>query len=1826
MHMGEYTNSFNESRQMAPHAVPGNMLSYLDNAGIPRPLPGARPHPHPVHVALERRMLHFAGLLLRDSPWFGLFMRQEKVQHLNTSGRVAPPTGYFNPRLAGKDLARYQATAPPTSLSPRNDTAVWFAHDVLHHLNASTVGQWFDDNPTLEHLVATAVIPPETVWDLPCVTNDLYRFAVVGEDLIYVPERHNGGQYVQPYSARNWLMTDRLVTASGECLHVSLLETNHAHHLFVISRHQLLAENRRVLDMPELSSIPFMAHPFGSPFSRLTTPSLLAALEGYSTRVSATNMRDLYAKIASSQAETYGRYPSSFARAAALHALRLRSLDFHTSGGVLSYVWAWLGELLRLPLLPIPWLVQSISSRRFSAQLDVGLIWHVKCSYLVAQSRDRPMPGLIHSVCDAHAVPLFYLPPKADTLALTTDFFARFFVFMGVKLILFPASTFLVHHLDSLPQLIAWATDMFDMTWTSTPLGVVCVLLSMWYGVRGPGVPWPNFLHPVTCLARNMYSLYWGLCSNKRCLRHGRSWHSLTFSVLLPVLLAWPKFGPLYCRYRDIRFHWFEVVCMGTLWVVSFFEYEPSRRPRLPWHRTPPIDPYRDEEDVSSTYTSSSSSSGGSDNSSVPPAFTRVPQLEDSRFAHLVADDIELLPRLGSPPPPSVVESVPSTRSHSPPVAPRPLTPVEEVIPFAEPGIALLPQDPYWRFALRPSSYDSFHTWGAVVALMPDPPNQLDPQHSCVWDCIASTFGLRSDVVHAMFLASMAPAQRGPWFNGLVPYSELSRVFTFFGLGVTLHSASRAGADCPRIPGNTRLPVYDRKQRPLMSTKRDPFGLDCVYFLAPADDDTYHLTTAADNEAGTGDNIPTIGAMIGFVSRQVTALELGTIVNAPVKVFLQSWARMNGTLVSAPALTSQLPAGRLPDIVQLPRLPVREEVINYSLSAADLESAYKLAQDIKNNPEQLDVRDHPMTSIARGLYEQVKYYRKATRNGEPAPAVKLHLFHGAPGSGKSFAVLNSLAARHAVTPFTSANLRFHCWLNCLRGPLEAAANAVLPGLMSHNFQTGCMPFVQPLPGTLVLDDATQLWPGFIQMLIATNPQLTDIYLTFDVTQGRSAFPVADALSRSSLSTSEWLAPLSSYYATESWRLSTENSRLFGLPAPLQTAGHRVTRGIVALVSNVINDLPLLVVSPRFATSQNDGGQRCMTFRECQGFTIDGDVTIDLGGLSATATDHAWWTALTRARGNIMFYLGPLSQGKGLNESLFGRSNIASAIMAVMAHSGRGVISPADDPAQLIARAVQAHLSRCLSPAACTTLGLAPRAATIGSRVGSSDRAEWLSTPRPDYLGDFYTARTHRALQKGHKSSPGTAFSRYTALAAPVETREAPHLLRHYVALHNDHVLHSDPSTYVMPPPPEITAQPDPALQFDTLVDADTREVVAPNHNATTQHVHDGPNAILHHTRSDRLTDAISRKKRIKIGVDRSDLTAHERTLAKRLRNGFKKFFDVEAWSRERFDLVRFEMQSRNSFQSWVSKRTKKQIERSIGKNPIDSYPNFAHLFLKSQYVKKEASRFAPAKAGQTVSEFNLVRQFRDAPFAHYVEELALKHARPSTYLHCRASPTEMSSWYKEHWKPGERMTANDYTAWDSGCDRVFLDFDVWIMGLCGIPNEYINRYQLDRATTTSYAGPHMIRQESGDRWTWLLNTLRNAAITGISLRCPPSSPAAFSGDDSVVLGDWRAPKEFNPRDWTMQPKPEFGTSLEFCGYAFGGHDISLSPAVVLHRSQYGLALGRNDEDYWRSIADAICEAGVTAPDYSPVLATARLNLLTAATKYGFPSRGPLVFK
>jgi hypothetical protein len=1135
----------------------------------------------------------------------------------------------------------------------------------------------------------------------------------------------------------------------------------------------------------------------------------------------------------------------------------------------------------------------------------------------------------------------------------------------------------------------------------------------------------------------------------------------------------------------------------------------------------------------------------------------------------------------------SYAPSESSTDDHSsllldPDPAPAPLVP-----PFVEPPQApQAAQPPTWApgqddfapYRIFPSAFDKSHEFVNAIRSFPAPAPraraQLDTARMCVWDCLATTIGADPIVLWAIWCAHQAPVDRTPFMDGTVAFQELPRIFTFFRTGTTLWR----GTHDPRT-GHTI--VEDGAQAAFVTTASPDWPESSV--MLTERNGEHHLAIGLPNIVPkSGHPIMDENPVIGYATRIVPFFEIEAIMNIPLG-FQRAYDYFTGAAANAAAQASArfgFPVAGpqpLPGFTPLPRVGVVPEVIQYRVTAQDREYAKHLATDLKQNASELKLPYGDPRTCAMTLDSAAEY--------APANDVELVLLNGAQGTGKSFTFTQLIRQYTAAPGFHVNHIRIHSWYNSLRARLMRAFAPILPGASSYNFPSHTRPLFEACTGTLFLDDAGLLWPGFIPLVILCNPGLKRVVCSFDSAQGRPPFPIADAITRSDISTVEWLSNISTNYATDQRRLSLENSDLFGLPMPLPAPGYGVTHGAVYVVSKAPPGVPYFAASPRFTETKNRGGQPAIAFTDAQGMSFDGDIAIDIGGLTDAMTDNIIWPVLGRGRNNIFLVVSPsLPAPRLLTEPSYGCSRILSAILAVSARSQTALITTAADPDRIIARAVHSHLARSLSPAATLQLGLAPPAPTVAG-IGpprSAQHDATLLAHSSAWTAPIHTVATARSIERPMPvPTPSSNFGIQPVVRMERETHrhaQVRHLLRHDFPVTNDMDLNHLPPTDVIPPPIDPVVPPDPAdLHFD-LPSAQSRELSVPSEATTSFQIIEGSSeTVLKHSRKDVATVRASEMKRLRIGHQHDNLTGRDRVRLKQLCNGFKRFFPGGG---QAFNSALFDMALRETLRSWAGGKTVREIQRSMAESPVDWDPHFTRLFLKAQTVKKLGVARGPAKPGQIIATFPKSRLFQDAIWARYMEIHLERAKRPSVYIHNKPA-TVMRQWYAKYWNQGA-CTASDYTAWDSGCDHVFAHFDAWLLRRYGIPPQYVDGYMDRKFNLRCYLGPLLPMQFSGDRWTYLFNTMRNAALTGATFDVRDDTPAGFSGDDMILCGEYTFRKGFRARDWLMHPKIERGDHLDFCGFSFGWSTPFVSSQVLLHRATAALQAGRSDASYWDS--------------------------------------------
>jgi len=347
---------------------------------------------------------------------------------------------------------------------------------------------------------------------------------------------------------------------------------------------------------------------------------------------------------------------------------------------------------------------------------------------------------------------------------------------------------------------------------------------------------------------------------------------------------------------------------------------------------------------------------------------------------------------------------------------------------------------------------------------------------------------------------------------------------------------------------------------------------------------------------------------------------------------------------------------------------------------------------------------------------------------------------------------------------------------------------------------------------------------------------------------------------------------------------------------------------------------------------------------------------------------------------------------------------------------------------------------------------------------------------------------------------------------------------------------------------------------------------------------DGPDSMQHHSRRDTVLEARSMEKRAPNRRDSPRLNKIDRDRLRQLKAGFAKFFDVPTEPLP-VDEDLLEDCTASAFQSWFSGRTMKSVFNSVAKWEVDEDPLFIRLFVKAQWVKKVEAAGASQKDAQIIAEAPIGNTFSDAPIAELVKRRLADWRRPNVLMFMEMDPSELLVWYERNWRTNLANTANDYTGWDMGCDRVFLEFDCWLFKQAGAPSGFIKSYRHRRCNSRTFRGAYPIMQPSGDRFTLLANTYRNAALTAASLDVTPDTAACFLGDDSVVNGSWKKARGFHPAHWPMIPKRTVAPEQDFCGWNFGRPQLRMSSRSLYHRLRGAAQRGDSRPSFWRSMRE-----------------------------------------
>jgi hypothetical protein len=260
-----YLGRFKDSvgRVVTNFVLNSTQVQFLASLGVPSNTYGTIEHAHPVAATIDNYLLHLCGQIINGDLTVYSSKAHKVAKFFKESTKV------LNPAFEGKDLQRYDKVDSGYLLC---DTSNVFFHDTLHYMSLLDAYRFVHENPDVQRLYATVIVPPEILENRPCVPNPAYSFEYHGEFFTYFPDSKASGCYRQPLSSRSWLEVDCISGPQGN-LNLARIDSFGAHHLMLLSRADFPAHETRGFECSNAFVLP--APTLVSPLRTRTVPVAL---------------------------------------------------------------------------------------------------------------------------------------------------------------------------------------------------------------------------------------------------------------------------------------------------------------------------------------------------------------------------------------------------------------------------------------------------------------------------------------------------------------------------------------------------------------------------------------------------------------------------------------------------------------------------------------------------------------------------------------------------------------------------------------------------------------------------------------------------------------------------------------------------------------------------------------------------------------------------------------------------------------------------------------------------------------------------------------------------------------------------------------------------------------------------------------------------------------------------------------------------------------------------------------------------------------------------------------------------------------------------------------------------------------------------------------------------------------------------------------------------------------------------------------------------------------------------------------------------------------
>nr|WKE35355.1 polyprotein [Rhizoctonia zeae gammaflexivirus 1] len=764
---------------------------------------------------------------------------------------------------------------------------------------------------------------------------------------------------------------------------------------------------------------------------------------------------------------------------------------------------------------------------------------------------------------------------------------------------------------------------------------------------------------------------------------------------------------------------------------------------------------------------------------------------------------------------------------------------------------------------------------------------------------------------------------------------------------------------------------------------------------------------------------------------------------------------------------------------------------------------------------------------------------------------------GVPGSGKSTDVKRSLREISRDPAFGPDSFRVIC--ASLNNREEWRRDLALPAGHGFMLKTWEVAIVSPVSGFVLLDDAGEFPPGYVDLLLFLHPGITAVAFTGDPAQRTFVAPRFDCGVRQLPATLDTLAAFADRYRLTTHRLGHGYAGGLGLATTsTRPASFRSARAPTAR-------LPMLAASVDTVRAFQDcANVPVATVASVQGLTFASDYQLFIDDRALNLDDSTVFVALTRGKRNLLV-INRLREGHRRPDS-----NILHALLT------------SDAPG--LQRSVLAHISACTPTHLRTPRPVIP--------------LEPAPTQRPTHSLLFRHAQDRAAPPTGLNTGGAKPNLRERYLAADEQARppldpqaptglpilsELPHLdglfcpapLPRFQRVEVDDAPVPVLASQVTVLPPADTAS---FLPEEVVGDPFERELRSERLKAQSDVIHkeDLTRAIFPEQRRDDevLRDATFAKR-----IKRRDRATNERLWATQFFGGellFDAFLTAVPLPPSPLDENLLEACRRENELTQLAHPLGTLLSRTERADP-DWAPDVVDIFMKAQTVKKAGKMAspenpaAPVKPGQTIVNFHTSVIAKWGPWARYIAHKVDESMPGHMYVHYRRNVRDLQRFLAAHWRD-ELSVSSDYEAYDSTQDGVSGNFEALLMAHLGFPTELIDEYRVMKCSLRDKDGPLAVLRHTGEVFTYLFNTLTNIAYTHLKFVIPTGCAQVYGGDDRTLncVPTIRPAWSRLSRYMSIVETAEVTNAPEFCSWRLRPEGVYKDPRLLYWRCRYML--------------------------------------------------------